>query len=82
MSQAGLRGDLDTGTIRPGETRPSAVMLTGIGFVALLTGAIAQRFLAPQVQQVEAEEDAVLAEIRELGQRLERIEQAIAQRQQ
>jgi hypothetical protein len=55
-----------------------------IGFVALLTGAIAQRFLAPQVEAVKHEtvheEDVLLAELREMGQRLQRIEQALGQR--
>lgn len=31
------------------------VMLVGIGFIAVLTGAVAQRFLAPEVQAIEAE---------------------------
>ncbi len=67
-----------------GKTIAVVVMLTGIGFVALLTGAIAQRFLAPQIQEVEhevaIEEEELLGEIREIGQRLQRVEQALAQR--
>jgi voltage-gated potassium channel len=43
-----------------------AVMLVGIGFVAVLTGAIAQRFIAPT-------EDAVLMGERELADRLDAI---------
>jgi voltage-gated potassium channel len=57
------------------------VMLVGIGFIAVLTGAIAQRFLAPSVKQIEkevdqidADEEAVLREVRELGDRLRRLE--------
>ena len=43
-----------------------AVMLVGIGFVAVLTGAIAQRFIAPT-------EEAVLMGERELRDRLDAI---------
>jgi len=60
------------------------VMLTGIGFVALLTGAIAQRFLAPQIKEVEQEvsleEQELLSEVREIGQRLQRVEDALRKR--
>jgi voltage-gated potassium channel len=63
------------------------VMLVGIGFVALLTGAIAQRFLAPavemveaEVEQIDADEDAVLREVRELGDRIRRLEQMLSRR--
>lgn len=57
------------------------VMLVGIGFVAVLTGAIAQRFLAPDIAEEEREFDTVeatsqeiLAELREVRQRLEALE--------
>jgi voltage-gated potassium channel len=63
------------------------VMLVGIGFVAMLSAALAQRFLAPTVQQVEREvealdidEEELLSEVREIGQRLQRVEQALARR--
>jgi voltage-gated potassium channel len=76
-------GDVTVDT-QAGRAIAVVVMLTGIGFVALLTGAIAQRFLAPQIKEVEQEvlleEDALVAEIREIGQRLQRVEQALAQR--
>ena len=32
-----------------------AVLIVGIGFVALLTGAFAQRFLAPEIAEIEEE---------------------------
>ncbi len=57
------------------------VMLIGIGFVAVLTGAIAQRFLAPDIADEEREFDTVeetnrqiLAELREVRARLEALE--------
>jgi voltage-gated potassium channel len=62
-----------------------AVMLIGIGFVAVLTGAIAQRFVLPEMQEIEREEAAVeqevdavsaamLDELREIRRRLEALE--------
>jgi voltage-gated potassium channel len=58
------------------------VMLVGIGFIALLTGAIAERFLASGVRQVEEDlttelEDVemdVLNELRDVTERLRRLE--------
>lgn len=50
-----------------------AVMLTGIGFVAILTGAVAERFLAT-TRQVAREERALAAEVNELRSRLDRLE--------
>jgi voltage-gated potassium channel len=57
------------------------VMLVGIGFVAVLTGAIAQRFLAPDIAEEEREFGTVeetnrqiLAELREVRARLEALE--------
>jgi voltage-gated potassium channel len=65
------------------------VMTIGIGFIALLTGAIAQRFLSVQVSEMEAAtgdvalaEAEILAEIQEISQRLRRLEGAIRARQQ
>jgi voltage-gated potassium channel len=64
-----------------------AVMLIGIGFVAVLTGAIAQRFITPAVQDVgrdvraiDSEEDELLREVRDIGQRLQRLERRLAER--
>jgi voltage-gated potassium channel len=60
------------------------VMLVGIGFMATLTAALAQRFLASSVREVEqsmeeldVEEAQLLDEIRMLGRRLDRIERAL-----
>jgi len=57
------------------------VMFIGIGFVAVLTGAIAQRFLAPDIAEEEQEQTAIeatnreiLAELREVRARLEALE--------
>lgn len=63
------------------------LMLVGIGFVAVLTGAVAQRFLVVEVEEIEAEleeqaagELDILAELREVALRVERIERALATR--
>jgi voltage-gated potassium channel len=60
------------------------VMLVGIGFIALMTGAVAERFLAREVAEIEedvAEEaetvDAVLAELRAVKEQLEGLEARI-----
>lgn len=66
-------------------------MFAGIGFVALITGAAAQRFLTPQVealgageQQIQAEVAAsdadLLGELRQIARRIEEIEQRLASR--
>ncbi len=64
-----------------------ALMLVGTGFVALLTGAIAQRFVAEQSHRrhrAEPSEDpanhAILAELRHVGERLARLEAALGSR--
>jgi hypothetical protein len=56
-------------------------MLIGIGFIAILTGAVAQRFLATEVRGIEtgvAEEaetiDSILFEIRAVRERLGELE--------
>ena len=60
------------------------LMLVGIGFVAILTGAIAERFLAGQIEDVadaaeetEATEAELLAELREIKTRLGRLEKRL-----
>jgi voltage-gated potassium channel len=57
------------------------LMLVGIGFVAVLTGAIAERFVAGQVraevQQRDANEEDVLSELREIMARLQRLETSV-----
>jgi voltage-gated potassium channel len=63
------------------------LLVVGIGFVAVLTGAIAQRFLASQIEyvseateQVEATDAELLAELREIRHRLDRLEGRFGQR--
>jgi hypothetical protein len=63
-------------------------MLVGIGFIAVLTGAVAERFLAAGVQreaeQVEEELDAASADVirhlRELSRRLDEVEALVRAR--
>jgi voltage-gated potassium channel len=57
------------------------VMLVGIGFIAVLTGAVAQRFLAVEVQTFEVEVEAeaeslsgILNEMRAVRDRLTELE--------
>jgi voltage-gated potassium channel len=61
------------------------VMLVGIGFVAILTAAVAQRFVNERVaaelatveRDVDASEEHVLAELRDLQRRLRALEVSI-----
>ena len=64
------------------------IMLVGIGFLAVLTGAVAERFLSSRVEEAavetreeleEAGEDLV-AELREIRTRLERLELRLGRR--
>jgi voltage-gated potassium channel len=73
-------GDISPETV-PGRVIGIAVMLVGIGFIAVLTGAVAQRFLASQidevergVEEVEATDFEVLAELRQVRRRLDSLE--------
>lgn len=57
------------------------LMLVGIGFIAILTGAIAERFLSGQIEEVADEveetfatETELLEELRAIRSRLDRIE--------
>jgi voltage-gated potassium channel len=58
------------------------VMLVGIGFVAILTGAVAERFVTQDARregaEFEATEQEVLLELRDLAERVRRIEAAVA----
>jgi voltage-gated potassium channel len=76
-------GDLAPHTVL-GRLVGIGLMAVGIGFVAILTGAVAQRFLAQETarvvqeaQRVESAEFDVLAELRDVMMRVERIEQAL-----
>lgn len=76
------------GDVKPdteaGKAIAVAVMLVGIGFLTLVIGSVAQRFIAVEVEEVEEElakevesvEDA-LHEIREVMSRLQRLETAV-----
>jgi voltage-gated potassium channel len=65
------------GDVRPesdsGRILAIAIMLVGIGFVALLTAFIAERFIQEQ-KAVEAKEDQILTELREIRSRLDGLE--------
>jgi voltage-gated potassium channel len=65
VGYGGLEPHTDSGRIIA-----SVIMLVGIGFVALLTAFIADRFIAGQ----EAKEDQILNELREIRARLEQLE--------
>jgi voltage-gated potassium channel len=79
-------GDIAPKTVL-GRVIGMAVMLVGIGFIAVLTGAVAQRFLASQLEEVteaaadvEATDTEVLAELRKVRARLDRIETRLERR--
>jgi hypothetical protein len=62
----------------------AVVMLVEIGFVAILTGAIAQRFLAPdverkavEVQELDATGEALLRELQGMRAQLDRLEVSV-----
>jgi voltage-gated potassium channel len=77
-------GDLSPQTTT-GKFLAVVMMLVGIGFVAILTGAVAQRFLAAEIREdvaaieheIDAGEDALLGEIREISARLQRLEASL-----
>lgn len=64
------------------------VMLVGIGFVAVLTGSIAERFLSPGLEaeaeeveeELDAASDAIVQELRALRGRLDDLEAMVRQR--
>jgi voltage-gated potassium channel len=72
-------------TTTGGEIVGVVIVIVGISFVALLTGAIAQRFLGPEIAEVEQEleeeqlsaEAAALRELRSVREKLEALEVAV-----
>ena len=64
----------------PGRIIAAVVMLVGIGFVAVVTGAIAQRFIATEgtvtkgAELVSGEEAVTHAKLDDLAVRLDRLE--------
>lgn len=65
VGYGGLEPETDSGRIIA-----SAIMLVGIGFVALVTAFIADRFVASQKET----EEQILTELREIRAKLERLE--------
>jgi hypothetical protein len=72
-------------TTTGGEIVTVVVLIIGIGFVALLTGAFAQRFLAPEIAEIEQEledeqlsaEALALRELRSVQEQLQALSLAI-----
>jgi voltage-gated potassium channel len=68
-----------------GRTIAIVVMVTGIGFVAFVTAAIAERFIHREVRAAVEEgtgdaEAEILSDVRDMRQRLDRIEQRLTRR--
>jgi voltage-gated potassium channel len=74
-------------TTTGGEIVSVVLLLVGISFVALLTGAIVQRFLGPEIAEVEAEleegseptEAVALRQVREVRDQLQGLQLALEQ---
>ena len=72
-------------TTTGGEIVSTVVLIVGIGFVALLTGSFAQRFLAPEIAEIEQEleeeeltaEAVALRELRSVQEQLQALEVAV-----
>jgi voltage-gated potassium channel len=74
-------------TTTGGQIVSTVILIVGIGFVALLTGAFAQRFLAPEIAVVEEEleeehltaEAVALRELRSVQEQLQALQLAVEQ---
>lgn len=59
--------------------------MTGLAFGSLLVGAVAQRFVAPEVEaeteRLEITDAQIASELNELAQRVQRLDAAIRHRQ-
>jgi voltage-gated potassium channel len=72
-------------TTTGGEVVSTVILIVGIGFVALLTGAFAQRFLSPEIVEVEEElaaeqvsaEVLALRELKNVQEQLQSLEVAV-----
>jgi voltage-gated potassium channel len=72
-------------TTTGGEIVSTVILIIGIGFVALLTGAFAQRFLGPEITEVEEElesermsaEAIAMRELRSVREQLQALEVAV-----
>ena len=68
-----------------GQIVSTVIMIIGISFVALLTGAVAQRFLAPELARIERElgddelspEELALRELRSVQEQLQALQMAV-----
>jgi hypothetical protein len=68
-----------------GQIVSTCILLIGISFVALITGGIAQRFLAPELTQIEEElaaeeirpEDVALRELKSVQEQLQSLQLAV-----
>lgn len=62
----------------PGKLIAAVVMVVGIGFLSLVIGAIAQRFVVEEVEEaITAEGEDVLSELDEIATRLRRVEASV-----
>src|SRR5262249_52102203 len=76
-----------TATTTGGEIVTVCVLVVGIGFVALLTAGFAQRFLAPEIAEIEQElgegsvsaEAVALRELRSIQAQLQTLQVALEQ---
>ncbi|HKT83468.1 MAG TPA: potassium channel family protein [Solirubrobacterales bacterium] len=74
-------------TTTGGEIVSTAILIVGIGFVALLTGAFAERFLGPEIAEIEEEleskevspETIALRELRGIQEQLQTLSIAVEQ---
>jgi voltage-gated potassium channel len=72
-------------TTTGGQIVSTCILLIGIGFVALITGGIAQRFLAPELTLIEEElaaeevrpEDVALRELKSVQEQLQSLQLAV-----
>ena len=71
-------------TTTGGEVVSVFILIVGIGFVALLTGAFAQRFLSPEIAEIEEElegeasaEEIALRELRTVQEQLQSLSLAV-----
>jgi voltage-gated potassium channel len=81
-------GDI-TATTTLGRVVGISLMVVGIGFVALLTGAIAQRLLSLDAERieeaeirVEAEEQTIAQELKAISERLAQLERRVIEQEQ
>lgn len=83
MTTVGYGDEFPVTTV--GRVLAMGLMLVGIGFIAILTGAIAERFLTSQIEETQEElreevgqvEGDVLTELREITERLHRLERRL-----